>query len=595
MTDIETRDMPLSWDVFVTPGIPLNITSDLPPGAQQWMWSPISATLISGQRDAVLVDALMTVEQAHALVEWVEAHGKNLTTIYLTHGHGDHCFGIGALLERFPTARAVATPAVVKFMRQQASPASIANFWNARFPGQIPNRLVIAEELKGKVLDLEGRDLVVVEVGHSDTDDTTCLHVPSIGLVVAGDVAYNDVHLNLGESNARTRREWIAALDTIEALHPRAVIAGHKRPGNDDGTRAVRPDAFALSGSGQSGRALGISARDQGLSFQRRKTMYALQISTFGEPSDVVERVEIPDPGAPTANEVLVAVEYAPINPSELMMIRAQYGLRPSLPTGLGNEGVGRILSVGEEVNHLKVGDRVLISSFYPSWRERLVLPATDLFPLPQGADPQQLSMLGINPPTAALLLSEYVQLAPGDWVIQNAGNSGVGRSVIAFARERGLRTVSLVRRQELIDELVAAGGDIVLVDGAGVSARVAQATGNAQLALALDGVGGEAMLSLSGSLTPGGTLVVYSAMSSKPGLANVMDIVFRKVTIRGFWLFYPEFRASPKALEASKTGARLIAEGKLHMPVAATYPLVAAKEAIAHAQSGGKVLFKLS
>ncbi len=239
MTDIETRDMPLRWDVFVTPGIPQSITSDLPSGTQQWMWSPISATLISGQRDAVLVDALMTVEQAHALGEWVEAHGKNLTTIYLTHGHGDHFFGIGALLERFPRARAVATPAVVKFMRQQASPASIANFWGARFPGQIPDRPVIAEELKGKVIDLEGRDLVVVEVGHSDTDDTTCLHVPSIGLVVAGDVAYNDVHLHLGESNAQKRREWIAALDTIESLHPRAVIAGHKRPGNDDSPRII--------------------------------------------------------------------------------------------------------------------------------------------------------------------------------------------------------------------------------------------------------------------------------------------------------------------------------------------------------------------
>src|SRR5258707_5551987 len=233
MTDIETRDIPLNWEVFVTPGIPI-VTGDLPPGIEQRMWSPISATLISGQRDAVLVDALMTVEQAHALVEWVEAHGKNLTTIYLTHGHGDHFFGLGALLERFPKARAVATPAVVKRMQQQASPASIANFWGVRFPGQIPDRPVIAEELKGKVIDLEGRDLVVVEVGHSDTDDTTCLHVPSIGLVVAGDVAYNDVHLHLAESNARTRREWIAALDTIQSLHPRAVIAGHKRPGNDD-------------------------------------------------------------------------------------------------------------------------------------------------------------------------------------------------------------------------------------------------------------------------------------------------------------------------------------------------------------------------
>ncbi len=238
MTDIETRDMPLNWEVFVTPGIP-TVTSDLPPGTEQRLWSPIAATLISGKRDAVLVDAFITVEQAGALVEWVAASGKNLTTIYVTHGHGDHFFGIGALLERFPTARAVATPAVVKFMQQQASPASIANFWNARFPGQIPDRLVIAEELKGKVIDLEGHDLVVVEVGHSDTDDTTCLHVPSIGLVVAGDVAYNDVHLYLVESNAHTRREWIAALDTIEALHPRAVIAGHKRPGNDDSPRII--------------------------------------------------------------------------------------------------------------------------------------------------------------------------------------------------------------------------------------------------------------------------------------------------------------------------------------------------------------------
>src|SRR5260221_14339589 len=114
MTDIETRDMPLKWEVFVTPGIPQNITSDLPPGTQQWMWSPISATLISGQRDAVLVDALMTVEQAHALGERAEAHRKNLTTIYLTHGHGDHFFGLGALLDRFPKARAGATPPVAK-------------------------------------------------------------------------------------------------------------------------------------------------------------------------------------------------------------------------------------------------------------------------------------------------------------------------------------------------------------------------------------------------------------------------------------------------------------------------------------------------
>jgi len=227
----------LKWDVLVTNRE--GITRDLPPGKEQWTWVPTSATLIFGQRDAVLVDAFLTVEQAAALVEWVAASGKNLTTIYVTHGHGDHFFGIGALLNRFPNARAVATPGVVKAMHQQASPEYVANFWSVRFPGQIPEPIVIAEELEGKVIDLEGRDLVVIEVGHTDTGHTTCLHVPSVGLVVAGDVAYNDDHLYLVESNAQTRREWIAALDTIEALEPRAVIAGHKKPENDDNPRII--------------------------------------------------------------------------------------------------------------------------------------------------------------------------------------------------------------------------------------------------------------------------------------------------------------------------------------------------------------------
>jgi glyoxylase-like metal-dependent hydrolase (beta-lactamase superfamily II) len=238
MTDIETRDNELHWDVFVTPGIPYE-SLDLPPGMQQRMWSPMASTLIYGERNAVLVDAFMTIEQAHALGEWVEAHGKHLSTIYVTHGHGDHFFGAGTVLQRFPRARLVATPEVVKMMRQQVSPQSLASFWTPRFPGQIADQLVLAEELTENVIDIEGHDLVVVPLGHTDTDDTTCLHIPSIGLVVAGDAAYNDVHLLLSESNTHTRREWIAALDTIEAFHPRAVIAGHKRPGTDDDPRII--------------------------------------------------------------------------------------------------------------------------------------------------------------------------------------------------------------------------------------------------------------------------------------------------------------------------------------------------------------------
>jgi len=232
-----TVGAPLKWDVLVTKR--QGLTRDLPPGKEQWMWVPTSATLISGERDAVLVDTFLTVEQSDALVEWVAASGKNLTTIYVTHGHGDHFFGLAALLDRFPGARAVATSGVVKVMRQQASPEFVGSFWNPRYPGQIPERLAVADELKGTVIPLEGRELVVVEVGHSDTDNTTFLHIPSAGLVVAGDVAYNDDHLYLVESNPQTRREWISALDTIEALQPRTVIAGHKKPERDDSPRII--------------------------------------------------------------------------------------------------------------------------------------------------------------------------------------------------------------------------------------------------------------------------------------------------------------------------------------------------------------------
>src|ERR1700681_112256 len=229
----------LTWDVFLAPSIPV-ITSDLPPGDKQRPWPPISSTLISGERDAVLVDTPITVEQARALAHWVAARGKNLTTIYATHGHGDHFFGASAVLERFPHARFVARPEVIKIMRQQASPESLATYWNPRFPGQIASQLAIAEELTGNIINLEGQDLVSVPLGFTDTAGTTCLHVPSIGLIVAGDAAYNGVHLHLSESpDQQKRQEWIAALDKMESLKPRAVVAGHKRVGNDDSPRII--------------------------------------------------------------------------------------------------------------------------------------------------------------------------------------------------------------------------------------------------------------------------------------------------------------------------------------------------------------------
>lgn len=236
MTD-QPQPPGLTWDVYVTPPEPI-VTNDLPPGAQQPLWNPTSATLISGEQDAVLVDALLTVGQADDLANWVAAHGKHLTAVYITHGHRDHWFGLSVILNRFPYARAFALPAVIERMRQDSTPERLAT-WHASFPSKLPDHLVLAEPLADHTLVLEGHDLVAVELGHTDTDATTCLHVPDIGLVVAGDAVYNDVHMYLGESSPEGRREWLAALDLIESLHPRAVIAGHQRAGRHDGPEIV--------------------------------------------------------------------------------------------------------------------------------------------------------------------------------------------------------------------------------------------------------------------------------------------------------------------------------------------------------------------
>ena len=228
---------PLRYDVFVTkrPGLGRGV----PPGKEALMWVANSATLIQGPREAVLVDTFLTVDHSRALADWVAASGKNLKTIYITHAHGDHFFGTALLLERFPHARVVATPAVVRGMQRQLAPESLDGFWRARFPGQIAEHLVVADELDRNEVELEGNTLIAVNVGFTDTAETTCLHVPSIDLVVAGDAVYNGIHLYLPETSRQTRQEWLAALDKIEALRPRAVVAGHKIPENDDSPRNI--------------------------------------------------------------------------------------------------------------------------------------------------------------------------------------------------------------------------------------------------------------------------------------------------------------------------------------------------------------------
>jgi NADPH:quinone reductase-like Zn-dependent oxidoreductase len=321
--------------------------------------------------------------------------------------------------------------------------------------------------------------------------------------------------------------------------------------------------------------------------------MRAIHLTAYGNPIDGLKLVEIPEPPAPGANQVLVGVEFSPVNPNDLMLALGIYAYRPALPTVIGNEGVGRILGVGPGVKTVKTGDRVLVALSSFAWRERMVIPAEGLFALPPQADPQQLAMLGINPPTAALLLSEFVSLKSGDWVVQNAANSGVGRWVIALAKKRGLKTVNIVRRTDLVTELKALGGDIVVVDSPDVAHQIKEAVGQADPRLALDGVSGPATGVLAATLAARGTVVVYSAMSGSPITASPLDVIFKSLTLRGFFLGHSEY--ADKIPAAIKQAAPVIASGQVHIPVAATYPLSAIKDAVAHVQRGGKVLLDIA
>jgi NADPH:quinone reductase-like Zn-dependent oxidoreductase len=287
---------------------------------------------------------------------------------------------------------------------------------------------------------------------------------------------------------------------------------------------------------------------------------------------------------------VLIEMIAAPINPSDVLTITGQYGALPPLPAIGGNEGVGRVAALGDGVTGLAVGTRVLMPVAAGSWVSHTVAKATTLMPLPAEGDALQLAMLTVNPPTAALLLSEFVELQAGDWVIQNAANSAVGEYVIQLAKARGLHTVSVVRRQEMVPVLEALGGDVVLVDGPDLAARVAAATNGAKVRLALDAVGGSATDRLAQSVAVGATVVNYGAMSGEACKVAPGSFVFRNVTLRGFWLAF-WFRQATVAQQMALYGdlAQRIARGELSARVQRTFPLAQVQDAVAVAASGGR------
>jgi glyoxylase-like metal-dependent hydrolase (beta-lactamase superfamily II) len=237
MTEAAQVGKPLEWKLFIRKRN--SATQGTPPGKDELKWVANTVTLIESEREALLVDTFLSEAQTAELADWIASSGKHLSTIYITHAHADHFFGLQLLRDRFPDARAIAPAQVVEAMHDALAPTSVEN-WRRRFPGVIAASLIPAERLEGASFELEGHEIVPIDIGHTDTDHTTCLHVPSIGLVIAGDAIYNDTHPYFVESDRQGLRDWLSAIDKIQALKPRAVVVGHGPLEPDNSPRHIQ-------------------------------------------------------------------------------------------------------------------------------------------------------------------------------------------------------------------------------------------------------------------------------------------------------------------------------------------------------------------
>jgi NADPH:quinone reductase-like Zn-dependent oxidoreductase len=317
--------------------------------------------------------------------------------------------------------------------------------------------------------------------------------------------------------------------------------------------------------------------------------MKAIHLTAYGNPAQSLQMVEVSEPNAPSASEALVRMEYAPINASDLLLAKGFYFVNPKLPSVIGGEGAGILEAIGPGVTSVKVGDRVTIPFGTFTWSEKVLAPAGGLFVVPPSIDAKTASMLNINPVTAVLLLDEFVKLKPGDWFVLNAANSHVARCLIAIAKSRDLKIAGIVRRLELIPEIETLGADFVGLESPELPKPIQTATGGMPIRLGLDAVGGPATATIASVLAPGAHLVSYAQMSGLPIQVRQGDLIGKRLNIHGFWMYYEEYL--PKIPAALTEAARLVASGKLTLPMTATYKPSQIKEAIEHSQRGGKVL----
>lgn len=310
--------------------------------------------------------------------------------------------------------------------------------------------------------------------------------------------------------------------------------------------------------------------------------------TAIGKPSEVVKVVEA-DLRSPNANEVAIAMKASPINPADLLRLSGTHAYVPDLPSVPGIEGVGVVEAVGAGVAKLAVGDVVLLP-YGGAWTERCIRSIDQVVPLPAGIDWLQASMLGVNPMTAVGMLTAFRDLKPGDWIIQNAANSAVGKLVIQNAAKRGIRTVNIVRRESLIPDLKQLGADVVIVGTTDFAPQVAAATNHAEIHLALDAIAGQASAQLVQCLAESSTLIIYGLLSGDPVQLPAAAMVFKDITVTGFSRIRMLSKLGRDRAQAMYWDlAQMVISGELKTAITATYPMTQIQAALTHADQPGR------
>ena len=335
---------------------------------------------------------------------------------------------------------------------------------------------------------------------------------------------------------------------------------------------------------------------DVGWTAKGMKSIKAAVYETHGNPAEVLRVEERPWP-TPKADEVVVELRAAPINPADINAIEGKYPTRSPLPAIPGFEGAGVVSEAGSEISNLKPGTPVIMPHNFGTWRDAGAVRAEELVVVPEGIELGQAAMLKINPMTAWRMLHDFVSLQSGDWLIQNAANSAAGRAVIQISRELGYKTVNVVRRQELVEELQSEGADIVLVDHEKLRDEVAELTERAPIRLALNAVGGESALRIANTLAPESTVVTYGAMSLQPLRIPNGLLIFKNLVWRGIWFnkWYDHATVAQR-MEAFQPLFSMAKRGLLRTKIEKTYPLSDVKAAVAHASRGmrdGKIVLE--